>query len=445
MLVGTGVVTLMFAAAVVGWRWFGGGESSLDRNRVDWEAIALVDRTTGDVTYVDGDGEVIAESAGHGRAGSLYAGDGILALANSRTLTVLPEPGSDDEPLVVDLPASAAITTIRTDGPTFLATGAPTGGDVSLVDLGNRSVTDIGALALDSSPIDPKMFVATLRTNQDGSMFAIADAANFQTIVVRPDGDEPLFLADQPIAVGDDLIATSQTVGLQADVSLVALDRSTEATVPTDIPAGSIGVLHDDRLTMIAVSGEVYRIESGDDTAERLGAIAVPAGAAIEWVVPTAGGERLAVGGATFVAVTDLDGRTLFATTFSAAVEPTPPDPTWTCLPVGGPGGYHSIIDLDAGEQLADLTAVEELAGVSADGCRVLGSVAGEAELIDPAGTTSIGAYDRIVLGPDGATIVRVLDEQTELIVVDDDRETSDPIDLTSLGEPDDLIAFIPE
>lgn len=445
MLVGTGIVTLVFAAAVVGWRWFGGGESSLDRDRVGWDAIALVDRTTGDVTYVDADGEVTAESPGHGRTGSLYAGDGILALANSRTLTVLPEPGDDADPVVVDLPASADIATVRTDGPTFLAAGVPTGGDVSLIDLTNRSVIDIGGLALASSPIDPKMFLATLRTNDDGSMFAIADAANFQTIVVRPDGDAPVFLADQPIAVGDELVATSQTVGLQADVSLMALDRTTKATVPTDIPAGSIGVLDGDRLTMVAVGGEVYRIESGNDTAERLGAVAVPAGAAIEWVAPTAGGERLAVGGATFVAVVDLDGRTLFTTTFSNAVDPTPPEPTWTCFPVGGPGGHHSIIDLESGEQLADLAAVEELAGVSADGCRVLGHVTADAVLIDPEGTAPIGEYDRIVLGPDGATIVRVLDGETDLIVVDDDLQVGEPVSLTALGEPDDLIAFVPE
>ena len=445
MLVGTGIVTVLFAAAVVGWRWFGGGESSLDRERVGWEAVALVDRGTGDVTYVDADGEMIAESSDHGRTGSLYAGDGVLALANSRTLTVLPEPGDDADPVVIDLPASADIATVRTDGATFLATGAPTGGDVSLVDLTNRSVVDIAELALPSSPIDPKMFLATLRTNDDGSMFAIADAANFQTIVVRPDGDEPVFLADQPIAVGDDLIATSQTVGLQADVSIVALDRTTMATVPTDIPAGSIGVLHDDRLTMVAVGGEVYRIESGNDTAERLGAVAVPAGAAIEWVAPTGGGERLAVGGATFVAVVDLDGRTLFTTTFSAAVDPTPPEPTWTCFPVGGPGGYHSIIDLESGEQLADLAALDGVAGVSADGCRVLGHVSADAVLIGPDGTADIGDSDRIVLGPDGATIVRVLDGRIDLLVVADDLDVGDPINLTSFGEPDDLIAFVPE
>ena len=445
MLVGTGIVTIVFAAAVVGWRWFGGGESGIDRTTAGWDSIALVDRGTGDVTYVDADGQVIGESTDHGRTGSLYAGDGILALANSRTVTVLPERGDETEPLVVDLPSAAEITTIRTNGATFLATGTPTGGDVSLVDLTNRSVTDIGSLALASSPIDPKMFVATLRANEDGSMFAIADAANFQTIVVRPDGDEPIFLADQPIAVGDDLVATSQTVGLQADVSLVALDRTTEATVPTDIPAGSIGILHDDRLTMVAVGGAVYRIESGDDSAERLGTVAVPAGAAIEWVAPTAGGERLAVGGATFVAVVDLDGRTLFTTTFSTAVDPTPPDPTWTCFPVGGPGGYHSIIDLESGEQLADLADVVELAGVSADGCRVLGHVTAEAVLIGPEGTASIGEYDRVVLGPDGSSIVLVLDGETDLLVVDDDFAVGEPISLTALGEPDDLIAFVPD
>ena len=51
----------------------------------------------------------------------------------------------------------------------------------------------------------------------------------------------PSSSADQPLAVGSSLIATSQTVGLQADVSLVGLDRSAKATVPADIPAASKG------------------------------------------------------------------------------------------------------------------------------------------------------------------------------------------------------------
>ncbi|MAT06590.1 MAG: hypothetical protein CL424_16245 [Acidimicrobiaceae bacterium] len=449
MLVGTGIVTLLFAAAVVGWRWFGGGDSTNDRDRVGWSTIAVVDRTTGDVTYLDADGEVVGESLDHGRTGAIHAYDGTVSLTNSRTLTVVPPPGSDAEPLVVELPDRAQVTPVRTGDGTFLATGEPTGGDVSLVDVSAATVVDIGDLAIANSPVDPTMFVATMRWNDDGSLFAIADAANFQTIVVRPGDPEPIFLADQPIAVGDDLIATSQTVGLQADVSLMGLDRTAQATVPTEIPAGSIGVLRDDRLTMVAVDGGVYRIESGADAAERIGAVAVPAGAAIEWVAPIAGGDRLVVGGATFEVVVDLDGRTLFTTTFATAVDPTPPDPLWTCLPVGGSDGYHSIVDVESGEQLADLSGVEAIEGVAADGCSVLASIAGEAVVIGPEGTATIGAYDRAVLGPDGVSVVLVTEDGTvELLVVDvvdDELVVGDPVDLSSLSEPDDLIAFVPD
>ena len=446
MLVGTGIVTLVFAVAVVGWRWFGAGESPLDRGDAGWSTIAFVDRTSGDVVYVDRDGEVVAEAAGQGRTGSVYAGDGVVAVANSRVLSVLPPAGDDDTDVVaIDLPAQAQVTTIRTTEGTFLATGVPTGGDVTLVDLDEGTTIDIGVAAEAGSPATPTMFVETLRYDETGSMFAIADAANFQTIVVRFDEPEPVFLADQPLAVGSSLIATSQTVGLQADVSLVGLDRSAKATVPADIPAGGVGVMSGERLTFVSASGGVYRVEPGDDEAERIGAVAVPAGATIEWVGPAADGRRIVVGGATFEAVIDLDARTLFSTTFPTALRPTPPEPRWTCLPVGGEDGWHSIVDLESGEQVIELTTVDDVLGISADGCTVLGDIDGTANLITADGVLGVGTYDRAVLAPDGRSVVGVRDDLIELVVVDDDMNADDPIDLTGVAASNALIAFVPD
>jgi hypothetical protein len=453
MLVGTALVTLLFAGGVVGWRMLGDGDSATGRDGATWSQVALVDRVSGDVTLVDESGEVVGESAGHGRTGSLYAADGALALGNSRTLTVLTDPDADPDsasddgsPVVVDLPAGGQVTPIRTASGTYLALGSPAGGDVVLVEMTTGDALDIGALVADASPTTPKMFVETLRVDHAATMFAIADAASFQTIVVRPGDPDVVFLADQPIAVGEELVATSQTVGLQADVALVDLERSVKASVPTQIPAGGIGVMSGDTLTMVSVDGGVFRIEPGDDAANRLGAVAVPAGGVIQWVRPTFDGERLVVSGDTFEAVVDLDGRTLFTTTFASPVETPFPDPTWSCLPIGGEGGYHSIIDLVSGEQLADLSGVDELLGTSDDGCTVLARRASQAEVIGPDGSVTVGPLESAVLGPDGRSIVRITADGTrELVTIDDDLSLGTPIDLTALAAPDALVAFIPD
>jgi hypothetical protein len=447
MLVGTALVTLVFAAGVVGWRLLGNDDSSPGGDRATWSSIALVDRVSGDVTLVDADGEVIAASPAHGRTASLYAFDGVLSLANSRTLTVLRDPADDNaDVLTIEMPDRSEITPIPTSTRTFLALGPSTGGDVLIVDPVDGTFTDVGELASGASPTTPKMFVDTMRTNDTGSMFAIADAANFQTIVVRPDETEPYFLADQPVAVGDDLVATTQTVGLQADISLVDLERSPKATASTQIPAGAIGLMTDDVLTFVSVDGGVFRIEPGDDDTTRLGAVAVPTGALIQRVHPAADGERLVVAGDTFEAVVDLDGRTLFTTTFPSAVDTPPPDPTWSCLAVGGTGGYHSIIDLTTGEQLADLSGVDDVTGTSADGCIVLADRSGTAEVIGADGAVSVGDDVTAVLGPDGHSVVRVgSDGATELVLIDDDFTLGDPVDLSRLAGPNTLISFVPD
>jgi hypothetical protein len=267
MLVGTAMVTLLFAGGVVGYRLLSDGDSAADRDGASWSRLALVDRGSGDVTLVDASGEVVAESTGHGRTGSLYAADGVLALGNSRTVTVLTDPEADpdadadaDGSVIVDLPASGQITPIRTGAGTYLALGPPAGGDVVLVELRTGDSIDIGELVADASPTAPKMFVETLRVDHDATMFAIADAASFQTIVVRPGNPDAVFLADQPIAVGGELVATSQTVGLQADVALVDLERSVKASVPTQIPAGGIGVMSGDTTFSFSIPCRLERL-----------------------------------------------------------------------------------------------------------------------------------------------------------------------------------------
>lgn len=443
MLVGTALITIVFVAAVVVWR-FVRDDSTSGPSRVsqDWSEIAFVDRISGDVTMVDPDGEVVGNSSGNGRVGSVFANDGVVSVANSRSLVVLAEPDDDDmENLEVAIPSRGQVTTLTTESRTLLVIGSPNGGNVMIVDPVERTVVDIGQAVSETLPTTPLMFVDTLQTDDDGSIFAIADATNFQTIAITTDDGSPVFLADQPVAVSDDLVATSQTIGLQADISLMTLERSTEAMVSAEIPAG--GALVDDRLTMVSIGGGVFRVETGADEVERVGSLATPAGETVRGAVVAAGGDRLVVNGVTFAAVIDLDGNTVYSTVLPESVEFVRPHATWACLPVGGPGHWASIVDLTSGEHLADLTDVEVVEIVD-DGCSVLVERSGSYEVISPDGLVVIGRHDEVVLAPDGRAVITVDGDVAELVPIDE-LTLGDPVDLSNVADDNTMIAFVPE
>lgn len=445
MLVTTALITLVVCAGVIGWRITRTDADTDDRALQEWDELALVDRTSGDVVVVDPNGEVIRSPLANGRVGNVIAAGGRIALSNASRLTVLPT-DDDGEPLIVDLPRAAQIDRIETRDRDLLVVGQPAGGTVIVVDPATGNVIDLGERAAQGLANAPLLFRETLRWNPAGTRFAVADATNFQTIVVVVGEDGAVFLPDQPIAVGDDLFAIGQTVGLQADIALVRLDRSTEAAVPTEIPAG--GVLDDDTLTMVSIDGTIMRVSAGDETAETIGSVAIPAGGVIRWAHPTLDGTRLVVAGDTFQAVVDLDGNSLFATTFADATTVEVPSARWSCLPVGGDGVWHSIIDLDTGEQLVALTG-DEVVGISADGCAVLVSrTGGDLAIVSPEQTVSLGDALSAVLAPDGRSAVRrQADGTIDLVTIDTTDEDrwvlGDPVDLTTLTGRDPLITFV--
>jgi hypothetical protein len=440
MLVGSVVITVVVCAAVVGWRITRGDADSSDREGVVWDELALVDRTSGATTFVDADGDVLRTSLSNGRVTAVHVAGGRVVLVGATRLSILPAT-DDGETLVVDLPSGADLSTIGTADRDLVVIGQPRGGTVTIVDPATDEVIDIGDRAEQELASPPLLFAATLRWNAAGDRFAVADASNFQTIVVERGEEGVVFLADQPVAVGDDLIATGQTVGLQSDIALVSLDRSVAAAVPTEIPAG--GVLVDETLTMVSIDGAVIRLSAGDDAAERLGTLAVPADGAIQWAAPVMDGERLVVAGDTFQAVVDLDGATLFSTRFTRPTTIAQPHPSWACLPVGGEGGWHSIIDLDTGEQLVDLSQVE-VVDVAADGCSVLAMRGATATILSQEDDVTIGRVASAHLGSDGRSVVRSLDDGSlELVALTDDGTLGDPIDLTELVGRDPLVAFV--
>jgi len=434
MLVTTVAIMAVVAFGVVGWRALRGGDEVDGSAAGTWSEIAFVDRSSGEILVLDDSGEPTRTMPGQGAVTDAYALGDRLALVGPTTVAVAG--GDEIEPIAIG--RTNTVTPIRTPGTLHLVIGTASGGNVTILDVATGDVLDIGALA---EQADPRLFAETIRWSSDGSRFAVADAGFFRTIVVESDAEEPGYFGAQPLALDDDLIATSQVIALQADVALVDRERKNKALVPTEIPAGAVMVDHD--LLMVATTGSVYRIADGDTEAERLGEVAVPSGATVSWVGPTLDGSRLVVVGSVFQAVIDLDGETLFTTTFASPIEIDTPRPDWTCLPIGGEGTFHSIVDLDTGEQVADLSGVDVI-GASGDGCTVIGTRGGLGEVISADGTVDIGPVRSAVLAPDGRAVVRTTATGAiELVRIEEDLTLGEPIDLSDVASNNAIVAFL--
>ena len=343
-----------------------------------------------------------------------------------------------DETVALPIERSNTVSTIHTVDRLHLVIGTGSGGDVRIVDVGSGEELDIAAIA---DLADPRLFAETIRWSADGTRFAVADAAFFQTVVVESGSEEAGFFASQPVALNDDLVATSQVINRQADVELFDRERQSKGRVATEIPAG--GIMVDDDLLMVATTGGVYRVSGGETEAERLGAVAVPSGASVTSVHPTADGTRLVVAGPVFQAVIDLDGRTLFTTTFTSPVETPAPRPGWSCLPVGGDETYHSIVSLESGEQLADLSGLA-VTGASGDGCTVIGERDDLSEVVTTQGTVPLGRARIAALGPDGRTVVRATATgATEILRIGDDLVVGEPTDVSAAAPTNPIVAFL--
>lgn len=440
MLVTTVAIMAVVAFGVVAWTAVSDDDSPTRGSAGSWSEIAIVDRRTGDVTILDEDGQPDRTLVGRGRVTDVYTVADRLALVGPGQIVI---EGGDAE-VTVPLETGVEVTPVRTDGGLDLVVGSPTGGNVLIVDVLSGEVLDVGELARTAEPqifAAPRMFAETLRWSDDGTVFAVADASSFQTIVVRKGSPDVSFFRSQPVAVSDDRVATSQIVGGQADLELYDFDRESKARVPVPIPAG--GVMVDGELVLVTTDGGLYRVRDGDTEAERVARLAVPAGDTVATVRPVGDGERLLVTGGTFEAVVDLDGSTLFTTTFTTAIEPFDGSPSWSCVPIGGGDTFHSIVAVDTGEQLADLSGTV-VTDTSGDGCTVLTERAGVFEVVGPEGTVVVGEGRAAALGPDGVTVVRTASGgATDLLRIDDEQTLADPVDLSAHVPTNGLVAFL--
>jgi len=189
-------------------------------------------------------------------------------------------------------------------------------------------------------------------------------------------------------------------------------------------------VIDGDEAVIVTVDGDVVRFGAGDEEAEQIGSVSVPGDGAIRSVRPTADGSRLVVFGDVFEAVIDLTGKTTFTTAFATAIESPTIEPNWRCLPIGSGSTFHSLIELESGKQLADLTGLE-VRGTSADGCTVMGVRGQATELAGDGGKTRLGPLRSAWLAPDGAAVITQTNTGVVSLVPIDDWIAGDAIEIS--------------
>lgn len=434
MLVSAGVITALVVAASVVWQSVRDEDPTGRAAELTWDAVALVATTSGDVTLVDTAGEIVARHPGPGRVTGVHAAGSRLALVQADAVTLLDVTATEPSaPAPIEL-EGAARTVTRLDtvrDRLLLAAGRRAGGGaIRVIDGDTGTIHDLGELG---GLADPLLFTGTLRVDPLGSAVAVADARTGQTIVLRGlDGDEPSGenYADQPLALSDRVVATSQVVGARADVSVHTRGLVSATSVASGIPAG--GAIVDGALVAVTTDGSVIGVRVGDRQVRQLGTLELPDGATVTSVHLAANGTRLVVYASSYVAVLDTGGRLIAASELDAAAETLPPAWEWVCLPVALNTPAARVIALDDGSELAPLRNVT-VTGTSADGCTVLGTRGTATVVVSESGTANLGRTQAATLSPDGRLVVRRLSEgATELVPLDGDLQPGDPVDVSA-------------
>lgn len=370
-----------------------------------WNSIAVVDRISGEIRLADlapilAGGEELDPDTFVALEGAQRV-DRVDAAADHLALS-----GIDGVELIdvvtrrrIEIPLERNWETRRlNDTAALVLAAAPDpGGNVVIINGLDGRQLDIAVLAQQR---DPLLLVDSIRSDAQGRAFAIGDGRNFQTIVVGFDAAEAVFFPGAPMAVSDELVVTSATVGRSAELGLFDRQGERRAAISTDRPVG--GVIDAERFVYITEDGRVLAVAPGSGEPQELGLITVPAGDGVRSVHTVAAGERLVARGDRFVALLDLNGEQLYTAPLSANA----PQPTtafeWRCLAVVD--DEVVIVDIVDGAVLNTTTLEPSVLGaVSNDGCALVL----DDRIVSATGTVTLDrAVRSVTLAPDASAAV---------------------------------------
>ena len=284
----------------------------------------------------------------------------------------------------------------------------------------------------------------SIRADTDGTAFAIGDGRNFQTVVVRFGRTDATFFPDVPMAVADDLVVTSQTVGRSAELGFFDADGERRASVASEErPIG--GLIDGERFVFVSDTGAIFAATADDDSPRRLGVIALPTGDLVQSVWPALDGTRLVAAGSGFLAIVDLDGTTLFQTTFARRDRDAHADPDVALRPGRRQRGVH-VARRPEHRRHGRRPPRCRCHGRQRDGCGVQLTGDGGRSVVTPIGATVLpAAVSTAWIAPDASAAVLVDTGSVASLVRIDDGEAGDDggAEPVELGDVDGLVAFL--
>jgi hypothetical protein len=450
VVVGIAVVALVVGRLIDS----GGSQSGAVDVDTSWDTVVLVNERTGRIAMSPPDGsEVENISTNTGIVSGAAMIDDMVFVTGARTSVAVQLTGDQPRVDISDL----------LDGD--LALSRPIGTNELVLFSNGTDGVFMGA--------DPEQWIDTAEVvdapgvalglddataNVDGSALLIPDLGNFQSVLVRF-GDEPAtYFAGVPLAVDDERVATVQTVGGDATVTLSDHD-GTELFQSTTKPVLA-AMLVDDGIITVDSGGMIHRITIDDE--ELVGAIGAAPVAGRSWIATT--GDRLLVTTARGISVLDDSGEVI-ATSDRTAVAVTGPAPASdvplrpACQPLHDPNtGALQLLDLRDGDTIAEAPMVADDVLTSADGCLAVaverapdgdGEGSGDRKLaMSSEGVAPIEPADIevIALSPDGETIVVSVDGRLvaepltapEADATDDSAENADADADNADAETDD-------
>ena len=413
-MLGTVIAVAVLGAILVGGVQWIERERDIVPDPVTWTSIVTADRVTGDLTLRHSD-LAVAATANHGpRISAVLDGGGAVAVVLPSQVIVEP---FELLPTILDIPGGHRVRSLPTTNDLSVVIGDDGGGNLVIV----TDVSGLRPVVMDLSVYtdepNPRYFPSDIRHDAAGTLFAIADTVNFQTVLVTPTSPTPVYLPDLALAVHPQLVVTSQTVGDRAEIGLFDPDGDRIRTISTPAVRGGAITADGERFVFVTRDGRIMRVTRTSNDLEDLGGLELPDGESINTVTTVGGGSRLWVRSEHTAFVVDLSGGIRGRW---SAVDPITEEPLSLlsrCAVIHA-DGVSRLVSLLNGRELNEVTGISGISR-SDDGCLVTGVrtqdrssvLVGEFDLV------SLAGRQVLALAPDATAVV--LSSDTGPVIVD--------------------------
>ncbi|MEO1059167.1 MAG: hypothetical protein AAFY28_19845, partial [Actinomycetota bacterium] len=296
-----GAVAVIAAGAIVVGQLIGddngGGSTSSGAVEAEWNTFVLIDERTDDVVLLDEDASELDRRTTGVRAPIEAEVAGATLIVRDDERAAIVEVNSDDEPLEVEFAAGTAPLVRAPGSANTIIAGSADAERLVMVHGPTGDVLDTDDV---SSVAGARYDTSQTRADPSGRDVLVTDAGNFQSVLWSFDRDEPSFFPGLALAVGSDVVVTTQNVGTDATISVFRHDGTPVTAART--PAVRAAMVADDGIVLVSVEGEVLALGFDDDEAESAETMAI--GNIATGNVSVAG-DRLIVQGADGVGIVD--------------------------------------------------------------------------------------------------------------------------------------------